>query len=529
MAEMFAITIGDDLIVDKYLDNYSVNIIERYATDTNFTSISGKSMNKYLGDRRELSVNFEPMETSQLNQLVKAIKKHKNDIPIEYNDPQFGNITKRFSCHTLPAATYFVADDNRKFWTIPTVVFVETDESASANDEDDGSEKWKYEIQIDGAGSYNEDEISNNTSISISAGSNGWSIGQCCSSTITGELLYKGNELSVKKNAVLTLYCSKEINFKIVENYRYKWFINSFNVENKSIIHFSAVDAIAFVDNNYPMENGAKISSHIKAAETVINELAKIKITINQPAFSEQFKIINQSGWNIRTLLNYASVYGAANYTALFNLNKVSSNNIEISAIDTSKTLSVSQDNYSNLSVGMLGAKIEQIRVSQTDIQDPILEEGMTYDDFGIYYLSNETNQKANVLNLVCPWVDETIKKVSSLSNKIGESYGTEFSCDNVKVNELYPPYVKINFEGFDDNVYTFYISNASYKLTTIGIYASISGDTKSLSDFEYIGKTETELKTKVALNMGYQSGFISQENGIYWDDNAVTEMINSG
>lgn len=137
MAEMFAITIGS-LKIDRYLDNYSVNIIERYATDTNFTSISGKSMNKYLGDRRELSVNFEPMETSQINELFTAVKQYKNDIPIGYNDPQFGNVTKKFSCNNLPAATYFVSDDNRKFWTIPTVTFSETDESASEGDTDDG-------------------------------------------------------------------------------------------------------------------------------------------------------------------------------------------------------------------------------------------------------------------------------------------------------------------------------------------------------------------------------------------------------
>lgn len=137
MAEMFAITIGS-LKIDRYLDNYSVNIIERYAADTNFTSISGKSMNKYLGDRRELSVNFEPMETGQINELFTAIKKHKSNIPIGYNDPQLGSITKKFSCNNLPAATYFVSDDNRKFWTIPTVTFSETDESASEGDTDDG-------------------------------------------------------------------------------------------------------------------------------------------------------------------------------------------------------------------------------------------------------------------------------------------------------------------------------------------------------------------------------------------------------
>lgn len=388
-------------------------------------------------------------------------------------------------------------------------------------------EKWKYIIEVGGM-SYNDDEISNDVSISVSAGSSGFSVGQCCSSSISGSLLHKGGELKVKNNSILTLYCRKrEVGLNDYKTVLiYKWFIKSFSLENKTIIHFSAVDAAAFADNEYPMENGARVAQHIKAAQAMISNLAQTTVEIAEPAFSQYYEVKNQSGWSIRTLLNYASVYGACNYAALLNLAKMQSDSMRIFIIDTSQSVNITEDNYSNLSVGIIGATITQIRVSQTDIKDPVLEAGMTYDDFGIYYLSNPAN-KSNVLSLVCPWVEENIKSVGSLVGKIGSSYGTEFSCDNVKVDELYCPYVQVNFAGFEG--YTFYISNASYKLTSIGIYASVSGDTKSLSDFEYIGKTETELKTKVALNMGYKSGFISQENGIYWDDSAVQEMINSG
>lgn len=388
-------------------------------------------------------------------------------------------------------------------------------------------EKWKYIIEVGGM-SYNDDEISNDVSISVSAGSSGFSVGQCCSSSISGSLLHKGEKLKVKNNSILTLYCRKRE--KDSNDYKtvliYKWFIKSFSLENETIIHFSAVDAVAFADNEYPMENGARVAKHIEAAQAMISELAQTDIKISQPAFSQYYEVINQSGWSVRTLLNYASVYGACNYAALFNSVDNQNSSMQIFIIDTSQTIAIAQDNYANLSVGITGAIINQIRVSQSDMKDPILEEGMTYDDFGIYYLSNSAN-KSNVLNLVCPWVEGNIKTVGSLVGKIGSSYGTEFSCDNVKVDELYCPYMQVSFSGFED--YTFYISNANYKLTSIGIYASISGDTKSLSDFEYIGRTETELKTKVALNMGYQSGFISQENGIYWDDSAVLEVINSG
>lgn len=525
MDEMFSITIGENanaLTVDMYLDNYSVNIIERYATDMNFTAVSGKSMNKYLGDRRELLVNFEPMETKQINELFKTIKSYKNNIPISYMDPEKGYITKRFSCNNLPVATYFISDDGRKFWTIPTVTFSETDESASEEDEDEG-EKWHYEIVI-GADTYNDDEISNDISISISAGSNGWSVGQCSSSTISGSLLFKGTEKPVKTNTLVTLYCRRYFYGQLTDELEYRFFIKSYSVENKNIIHFSAVDIIAFVDNSYPMEGN--IISHIRAAEQVISELSGVSVNIAYQTYGIENGDIKQTGWTIRTLLNYACVYGGNNYYALANLKE--SGQVRIAFVDSLNAVYFSQDEYSPVTIGVYGATIEQIRVSQTQMNDPFLEEGMTYEDFGIYYLA-PTNKKSNVLDLVCPWVKENIRQVGGLASKIGQSYGIEFNCESIKVNEFYPPYTMVKFEGVNpEGNGVFYISNASYKLTKLGIFASISGDTKSLSDFEYVGKTETELKTKVALQMGYQHGFISAENGIYWDDSDV-EAVNDG
>lgn len=134
---MLELIIGENeavgLKINMYLNNYSVNIIEKYANDSNFTSISGNTINKYLGDIRRLSVNFEPMETKQINELISKIKTYKNDIPLIYIDPQFGKIQRRFSCNDLPTATYFESDDGKQFWTIPTVIFTETDASAKEN------------------------------------------------------------------------------------------------------------------------------------------------------------------------------------------------------------------------------------------------------------------------------------------------------------------------------------------------------------------------------------------------------------
>lgn len=516
---MTEITIGTDekqITVDEYLNNYSVNIVERYASSVSFTSISGKSTNKYLGDRRELSVNFEPMSTEQITDLISTIKHYKNNIPIGYIDPQYGKTIKRFSCNTLPAATYFVSDDGIQFWTIPTVNFSETDESASENDEEDG-ERWDYEIII-GENVYGSDEISDNISINFSAGSDGFSVGQCCTSSISGDVLYKGiNEdkepKEIHQNAVLILRCMKA--GTVIKEY--KFFVKSYHVENELIAHFSANDVMAFIDNEYPMEG--TVLSHYNAAAKILSQLCNQSVEITAPAYPYK-EILNQSGWSIRTLLGYGGVYGGANYYA---------DGFKISQVPDT-TISISKDNYSNLSIGISGPRIEQIRVSRSDIEDPILEEGETYEDFYIYYLSNKTHITSNTLRLVCPWVEQDIKADSFLADYLHTSYGTEFNCDNVKLDAVYPPYTKVGFESNPENEKKdFYISNATYKFTSIGIFASISGSTKSLSDFEYIGKTETELKTKVALQMGYRHGFISIEDGIYWDDSGIEEVVNSG
>lgn len=125
---MNAITINN-LVIDKWLSNYDVNIVEQFSSQ-GFTAIDGTQVNSYVGDRRNLVVKLEPMSTSQINDTFKAIKSKRESIPITFIDPQLGKVTKKFTCPTLPSATWFVSDDGRQFWTIPDITFQETDESA---------------------------------------------------------------------------------------------------------------------------------------------------------------------------------------------------------------------------------------------------------------------------------------------------------------------------------------------------------------------------------------------------------------
>lgn len=120
----------NELVIKDYLVNYSVKIVEQIDPNLNFTAISGKQVQGYLGDKREITVTFEPMETSQINQLFRAIKNARENIPIQYIDPQLGETVKYFTCSNLPAATWFRDDyTGKQYWTVPDIVFVENEVS----------------------------------------------------------------------------------------------------------------------------------------------------------------------------------------------------------------------------------------------------------------------------------------------------------------------------------------------------------------------------------------------------------------
>lgn len=121
--QMFSIKINGT-IIDKYLKSYDVKIVEQFSSSPNYVAVSGKTIRNYLGDKRQLTISFEPMENSQIQTLFASIKSSR-EISVEYIDPQLGLVTKKFTCENLPAASYFVSDDGRKFWTLPDVLLEE--------------------------------------------------------------------------------------------------------------------------------------------------------------------------------------------------------------------------------------------------------------------------------------------------------------------------------------------------------------------------------------------------------------------
>lgn len=508
------------IVISKYLDSYDVQIKEKYANSPNFTAISGKEVKNYLGDRRTLAVNFEPMETSQINELFTAIKSVREDIPIEYIDPQMGVVTKKFNCPNLPAATYFVSDDGRQFWTIPTVNFEETDTDFSDSGLGGG---WEYILELGGI-RYGNDEISQDLSISVSGSSDGFSIGQCTSCSISGTVQYKYNTLG--KNGLITLYKKiSEDNLEII----YQWYITSYTTDGKTEINFTGNDVMAFTENSYlseipksmiPPSGTAKITigNQIQVAQQVISRLTSSEITIEMPN-SSSYETEYSSGWSIRQLLGYAAVWSAKNYSV-----KILGQRKAQLIYSDIQYFGVNSDDFSQLKMGIEGNTVNCVKIGRTDNFDPAMRPSQTLEDYWIYTFTGNSPTPAGTMEIVCPYVDDTVKSNTAISGLIGHDFGTEFSCENVRVDKILPAYTQIDFEGYTQ---TFYISNATYKLTPMGIFASISGGAKSLSDFEFIGKTEKALKSKIALDTDYGHMRIALDKGAYWTDEGV--VVNSG
>lgn len=356
-------------------------------------------------------------------------------------------------------------------------------------------------------------------SISVSGGSDGFTIGQCSSCSISGKVLYKYNDM--QKNGFITLY-RKMPNDTL--DIIYQWYITSFTIENEDVINFSGNDIMAFAENSYLNEipeelkpsldtddsifkTTISIGAQIQTAEKILSRLSGSNITIEMPSSSSK-ETSYESGWSIRQMLGYAALWQAANYCVEiqdFGKARLTCTNINY--------ISVNKDNYAPLTVGLQGNVIDCVKISRNDNTEPTMRKGQTLEDYYIYTFTGDLEPTpAGTLNIVCPYVDDTAKSNTALKSLVGKSYGAEYQCNSVKLDCILPPFTQINFDG--DNR-TFYISNASYKLTTMGIYAQVSGDTKSLSDFEFIGTTEKELKSRVSLDTSYGIAKITTSKGL--------------
>ena len=83
----------------------------------------------------------------------------------------------------------------------------------------------------------------------------------------------------------------------------------------------------------------------------------------------------------------------------------------------------------------------------------------------------------------------------------------------------------RIRFTGENNEPY-YYICSANYVLTKQGIYASVSGTARSISDYDYVGKTEKQLRGKLAMEYNY-GGTVMTQDGIQLVETKETTEVN--
>lgn len=371
----------------------------------------------------------------------------------------------------------------------------------------------------------------------MSIPSDGFSVGNLSTLTISGTVPYRST-MTLTRNGQIKLYTVR--NYGTQQEQRtliFTWFLKDCTVYNESSVTFSGVDAMAFTSNNYAIGKDANyradtVGTQIQVAATTLSSLCGATVTIDASAYTTINSLRpaideNKTSDGIKNLMQRIAKHDCVNYYTVCGQNSIALTRTSWSEV------SFASMEYSPLTLGVASNTIAGVRVRQdksakfaptviAEIRAEHDQETPSPEDYGIYEVGN-VGRRADTLEIDTPYVSQTSPK-EQFSALIGRSFGTQFSCANVPVpyNEFFIPMARARFTGEQNEPY-YYICSASYKLTKQGIYASISGSARSISDYDYIGKTERELRDKLAMEYNY-SGTCMTQDGLQF---IPTEKVN--
>lgn len=358
---------------------------------------------------------------------------------------------------------------------------------------------------------------------------NGFSVGNLATVTISGTVPYKNNLVS--RNSPILLYVTPP--GEQSETLIYVWFMKDYTVYDNSSITFTGVDVMAFVSNNYAINaqwlyNSSgeitgltydTIGTQFQTAATTLGTLSGITVTIN-PNSSDTVKGANQgdfqTSWSIKALLEASAKFDAVNYYTSYT---------SVSTATLVKVASASQviTECAPLSVGGLNPTINRVTVSASDSKD------IKYD-----YHGQQAATAAGTMTIVTPFIkmynrqgsirpapDEPYEtqfqvpieiEPTNCDDLVDDKFGEVFSCQKVFVgmSEFLTPMAWMYFPGVQDH--RFCLNHAQYQLTTMGIYASVSGGSRNISDYEYVGTTEKRIRNKIDLDQSYGEIIMTRE-----------------
>ena len=539
-----SITINSTVIRD-YIDNYSVEIQEEYDTENQFEAIDGTKYDMYKGSRRVLSINFNSMSSSQIQELFNAIKSKTDETTnrpiqeISYIDPKDGATTKTFYCSNLPSATYFESESDI-YWKIPTVTFTEFNLDKTGGEGGEVYTIYKYKIEI-GSMQFTEKEISKDISISMSVSANGFDVGQIASCSISGSVICKFNAI-IHRNDKVKAYVKSvsvhEYNDEQGIHHRDEtsltdwqlinvWFLKTAEKTNANILTFSAMDCIAFLDNNYYInyerdaETGEIIpqttTGHLAAIAEMVGTLANnLDNSIPFPRYCDDLQISPQNSNNARTFIQNAAASGATNYRQ--GLSPLNEDNLIIEAFQFGAEIySINENECEEFSIGFMGENIDTIILycgSVNELPNNIFPEMYKY--YNIYIIGSvptgQYPKQATTLEInaqLAPF--SAAAEENNFQQLIGKNFGTEFSVNKVKMRRFINVGLRIKLPNISESYYL-YATSINYSLTETGVFASISGSARDLSDSHYLGGMEKDMEQRIKIDENYNNVMVSKE-----------------
>ena len=535
---MLSITIND-VVISNYLDKYQVQINSVYDTETSFEAIDGTINQTFLGTRRTLQVDFEPMETTQINALYAAILASE-DVSITYIDPEIGEHTTVFTCASLPAATYFEGEvaqgEYKQFWTIPTITFVEKDIDT------EGSEGGGYDYKLIISGvEYLANEIAKNTKLSASISCDGWNVGQISSYCLSSAVKIKSAYIVPKRNDKVMFYV-RTYN-PLTETWG-NWnciitcFLKDFSLYgNGEYFKFTAYDSLSFLDNdyfpNYQRDSDGNIipqsiHQHVIAVNDMVNDLINDNIyngIVSNVSFSEtcdNITINPQNSLSARTLIQNVAQSCGANYRQRLMSEQVYIDNYDIGH-ELSDEYIIYDSEREKLDYNFAGENIETIILycgATTKLPCKIYAD--IDKDYDIYVHGTVPiagyPESAKTLEVTTPYYGLTAPVGGVFNSYIGYNLGTEFSCSKIKMRNIIPIGSRVFFHDnngdneFDNTKIFFYVTNLDYTFTKSGVFASISGSSRKASNSYYLGNYERQIKNRLKIDATYNNVMI--DNG---------------
>lgn len=361
----------------------------------------------------------------------------------------------------------------------------------------------------------------------MNVSANGFSVGNLATVTISGTLPYHNN--LIDRNGQINLYLHQ------TNQLIYCWFISSATVYNNSSLNFSGVDVMAYVNNNYAIswtETSAGVTAYDSigdqfqtAAQTVSDLLPSMSVTI-QPNSNGTVNAANQgdfqSTWSIKSLLEASAKFDAVNYYTVYS-------DVSHAVLTKTSLAYTTVSDYAPLTVGAANPSINRVMVSPSDNSEKVYDYtsgGGAVTPAGTMKIvtpfthlcqltatvTNPDSGRQEVVNEYPVYIEPT-----NCRRLLGMGIGRVFSCQKVYVGTatFFTPMTYLYFSHDTYATNQFVLTHAQYQLTTIGIYANVSGTTKTVSDFDFVGTTEKRVRDKMNMNQEY-SGIVMQSDGLY-------------